>query len=207
MCWCYKNNKLIHVIINKIRCSLEDKCILEGLEKGEAKVFEYIFKKYFKLLVVYAKTYVEDIDLAQDITQDIFVKIYEKRESLSVYTSLKSYLYTSIRNKCFDYLKLEKIHRLHKETIKQTSSEIDEDEDKISEIELQEKIAIAIGKLPEQNQLIFRLSRLEGKTNQEIADTLGLSKRTVETHISNALKKLRILLLITIFLSFLMFFT
>jgi len=186
---------------------LEDKCILEGLEKGEAKVFEYIFKKYFKLLVVYAKTYVEDIDLAQDITQDIFVKIYEKRESLSVYTSLKSYLYTSIRNKCFDYLKLEKIHRLHKETIKQTSSEIDEDEDKISEIELQEKIAIAIGKLPEQNQLIFRLSRLEGKTNQEIADTLGLSKRTVETHISNALKKLRILLLITIFLSFLMFFT
>jgi len=207
VCWCYKNNKLIHVIINKIRCSLEDKCILEGLEKGEAKVFEYIFKKYFKLLVVYAKTYVEDIDLAQDITQDIFVKIYEKRESLSVYTSLKSYLYTSIRNKCFDYLKLEKIHRLHKETIKQTSSEIDEDEDKISEIELQEKIAIAIGKLPEQNQLIFRLSRLEGKTNQEIADTLGLSKRTVETHISNALKKLRILLLITIFLSFLMFFT
>lgn len=138
-----------------------------------------------------------DLDTAQDITQDVFVKIYEKRQLLEIHTSLKAYLYTAVRNNCFDHLKIHKIHQRHKDQIKQESSDlVIEDDDTVDQIELQDKIYKAIQTLPEQNQKIFKLSRFEAKTNQEIAELLNISKRTVETHISNALKKIKSLVLL-----------
>ncbi len=135
-----------------------------------------------------------DFDTAKDITQETFVKLYEKRDELVIHTSLKSFLYTSVRNRCLDYIKLHKIRQQHKDTILYESSTYteDEDTDQIRYTELQEKIHRIIKTLPTQNQKIFMLSRFGGKTNQEIADELNLSKRTVETHISNAIKKIKI---------------
>ena len=155
-----------------------------------------MFREHFKALTIYAKRYVQDLDSAQDITQEVFVRLYEKRSTLEIHTSLKAFLYTAVRNRCLDALRSNKTHQLHKEQIKSqteeiTSFTIDQDEQLIEQTALQQKLYNAINELPEQNQKIFRLSRLEGKTNQEIADQLHLTKRTVETHISNALKKLR----------------
>ncbi|MAQ75542.1 MAG: RNA polymerase sigma-70 factor [Aquimarina sp.] len=171
--------------------NVSDQLILQQLREGNESAFESVFRQYFKVLVVYAKKYVQDFDLAQDIAQEVFAGFYERRESVSIHTSLKSFLYTSVRNKCLDELKKNQIHDKHKDMIKHTSSAIEEDSDVVHKVELQEKIYKAIQKLPDQNQKIFRMSRLEGKSNQEIADELHLSKRTVETHISNALKTIK----------------
>lgn len=171
---------------------IDDSLLIKQIKKGNHKAYELLFYKYFKVLVVFAKKYLNDLDVAQDITQELFVQIYEKRESLHIHTNLKGFLYTSVKNRCLDYIKTSKIQSDHKNIIKeQLLDQHFDDTDFIEETELQEKIHKAILDLPEQNQKIFKLSRLEGKSNQEIANELGLSKRTVETHISNALKKLR----------------
>ncbi len=172
---------------------MSDQLIIQQIKNKNEKVFESLFKEYFKVLSLYAKKYVYDIDIAKDITQETFVKLYEKRENLVIHTSLKSFLFTSVRNKCLDYIKLNKIREQHQEAIKYQSSlsSEDDDDDKIRITELQQKLHNIIKTLPAQNQKIFMLSRFEGKSNQEIANEMNLSKRTVETHISNALKKIR----------------
>ena len=153
-------------------------------------------------MTLYASSYVNDVDIAKDITQDVFIKLYEKRQILQIHTSLKSYLYTSVRNRCLDHIKLHKIRELHKTQIYNSISEnVEEESTEVMQSELQAKINVAIASLPDRNREIFRLNRIDGLTNQEIADELNLSKRTVETHISNALKKIKemVLLLISVF--------
>ncbi|WP_298549022.1 RNA polymerase sigma-70 factor [uncultured Aquimarina sp.] len=172
------------------------------MTSGNTKFFESVFKEYFKPLTLYASSYVNDVDIAKDITQDVFIKLYEKRQILQIHTSLKSYLYTSVRNRCLDHIKLHKIRELHKIQIYNSISEnVEEESTEVMQSELQAKINVAIASLPDRNREIFRLNRIDGLTNQEIADELNLSKRTVETHISNALKKIKemILLLISVF--------
>ena len=185
-----------------------DQLLIEQIRGKNEKAFESVFKQYFSVLTVYAKKYVLDMDIAKDITQDTFMKLYEKREELTIHTSLKSFLYAAVRNKCLDYIKVNKIRDQHKDQIKYQSSisSEDEDDEKVRITELQQKIHSILKTLPTQNQKIFMMSRIEGKSNQEIADELGLSKRTVETHISNALKRIKqavLLILLLIISSFL----
>ena len=120
--------------------NVSDQLILQQLREGNESAFESVFRQYFKVLVVYAKKYVQDFDLAQDIAQEVFAGFYERRESVSIHTSLKSFLYTSVRNKCLDELKKNQIHDKHKDMIKHTSSAIEEDSDVVHKVELQEKI-------------------------------------------------------------------
>ena len=167
---------------------------VEHIRNGDAQAYEKLFHTYFEPLSLYTNTFLKDIDLAQDIVQQMFVTLYEKREQLQIHTSIKSYLYTAVRNRAMDHLRSQKIHSLHHEKIKASQSEIDTTEDEeVLRTELQQKLYHAIAQLPEQNLKIFRMSRMQGLSNQEIAEELGLTKRTVETHISNALKKLRTL--------------
>lgn len=185
-----------------------DQLLIEQIRGKNERAFESVFKQYFSVLTVYAKKYVLDIDIAKDITQETFMKLYEKREELTIHTSLKSFLYAAVRNKCLDYIKVNKIRDQHKDQIKYQSSisSEDEDDERIRVTELQQKIHSILKTLPTQNQKIFMMSRIEGKSNQEIADELGLSKRTVETHISNALKRIKqavLLILLLIISSFL----
>lgn len=171
---------------------MTEQLLIQKIRKGDDAAFESLFRQYFKVLTVYALRYLNDLDIAQDLTQDVFVRLYEQRTELKIHTSLKSYLYTIVRNRCLDYIKTNRIHNDHKQIIQNehTGSQADHS-DVVLEVELQERIFSAINELPEQRQKIFRLSRLEGKSNQEIADLLSITKRTVETHISNALKNLK----------------
>lgn len=171
---------------------MTDQQLVKKIRNGDDAAFEQLFRAYFKLLTVYAASFLKDLDVAQDLTQDVFVRLYERKSSLEIHSSLKSFLYTTVRNKCLDYIKINRIHNDHKEVIKKqfAGAEI-EHSDRVMQVELQQQIYNAIDALPEQRQKIFKLSRLNGKSNQEIASELDLSKRTVETHISNALKNLK----------------
>lgn len=138
-------------------------------------------------MTIYANRYVSDLDVAQDITQEVFIKLYEKRENLVIHTS--------VRNHCVDHVRSCKVQQLYNDSVQKEYSILPEvDSSYIKETELQEKIYKAIHALPKQNKKIFTLSLFEGKTNQEIADMLNISKRTVETHISNAIKRIKSLI-------------
>lgn len=171
---------------------MEDLKLISGLTKGDKRAFEELFQKYYSLLVVFANKMVKDMDSAKEIVQDTFVGFYEKREEIKIHTSLKAHLFQSVRNRSLNYLKRENTIRNHHQIIESESKDdVLNFNDTIEEVELEQKIYAAINSLPDKCQEIFRMSRFEGLTNQEIADHLTLSKRTVETQISKALRIIR----------------
>jgi RNA polymerase sigma-70 factor (family 1) len=161
-----------------------------NFSQGSKEAFETIFKLYYKRLVVFAKKYAEDIEIAKDIVQDVFIHLFEKRSKIKINTSLKSYLYQSTRNACLNHIEQYKIHSKHHQNIALTLKE-ETFKDQMEETELENMIYETIKKLPDQCQRIFNMNRIDGLKNQEIADKLKISKRTVETQISKALKFLR----------------
>ena len=117
--------------------------------------------------------------------------IYLNRHKLEIQTSLSGYLYRAVKNKCLDYLESQEIHKKHHEIILQSSPDHYRMDDSLNAAELMERFIEIIEHLPHRCQQIIRLSRIRGLTNAEIAETLGISKRTVEAQIGIALKRLR----------------
>jgi RNA polymerase sigma-70 factor (ECF subfamily) len=171
---------------------IDDNWLIKGIEEGREDAYKQLFHQYYAQLVVFARKVVLDDDLARDLVQDVFVTFYEKRKDIKIHSSLKAHLYQSVRNRCLNQLKHSQIRRDHHSNIYQDKKQ-DEAfvEDKLQETELEQKIHNIVKELPGQCKRIFEMSRFEGITNQEIADKLELSKRTVETQISKALKVLR----------------
>ena len=171
---------------------LSDVELQQGLEDGSEKAFQELFLRYYAQLVVFARKVVIDDDLARELVQDVIVNFYEKRKEIKIHSSLKAHLYQSVRNRCLNQIKHSQIRRDHHANIyinkKSEEAYVD---DKLEETELEQKIFSIIQTLPGQCKKIFEMSRFEGVSNQEIADDLNLSKRTVETQISKALKVLR----------------
>jgi RNA polymerase sigma-70 factor (ECF subfamily) len=153
--------------------------------------FEELFRQYYAPLVVYACKYVPETDVAREIVQDFFVKLYEKRSTLTIDTSLKSYLYRSVFNSCMNYINQRNIQQKHIRNIDMERNDEENLENEINSVELQNRIFNLIDALPPKCKKIFKMNRLEGMKNEEIALALHLSKRTVETQISKALKILR----------------
>lgn len=153
--------------------------------------FEQLFRQYYAPLVVYANKYVSDMDLAREIVQDFFVRLYEKRNNLSIDVSIKSYLYRSVFNCCINFINQKNIQDKHLKIILLERNDEENLENEINSVELQHKIYEVIEELPSKCRRIFKMNRMEGLKNDEIAQQLNLSKRTVETQISKALKILR----------------
>ncbi len=182
-----------------------EKELLEGIAAGSEKAYRQLFDQYFEPLTYFAYKYLQDIDVAQDLVQEAFGNLYEKRRELNITLSLKSYLYRSVQNSSFNVLRQNQMKEKHHAAIKSNSETVFTDQTiELNELEL--KIHRAIDKLPEQCGRIFKMSRFENLTNQEIADQLGISKRTVETQISKALRELRKTLIIFVLEFLLKFF-
>ncbi len=158
---------------------------------GGLSAFEQLFKRYYAPLVVYASKYVGGTEVAREVVQDFFVRLYEKRHSLTIDVSIKSYLYRSVYNCCINYINQRNNQDKHLKIIDIERNDEDNLEHEIFSVELQYKISQVIEELPAKCRMVFKMNRLEGMKNEEIALKLNLSKRTVETQISKALKILR----------------
>lgn len=162
----------------------------DELKSGDVDVYECIFKEYYRPLVVFALKYINNAETAREIVQDFFVKLYEKRHSVNIDTSLKSYLYKSVYNACLNYISQNEMRNRHfKNMALQTEDSVIDDQ--VAAVELQNRIYECIESMPEQCKKIFKMNRFEGLRNEQIAHKLNLSKRTVETQISKALRILR----------------
>lgn len=136
--------------------------------------------------------YVRDEQIAEEIVQEVFINIWERRESLTITTSIKSYLFTAIRNRSFNYLKLQLPKEQKKVDLDGVGfMEEDSREQEMIMDELKEYVHSAIESLPNKCRIIFNLSRNAGMTYKEIAEELDISVKTVENQIGLALKKLR----------------
>lgn len=172
-----------------------DHTLKQGLIAGNEGSYRTLFDDYYISLTVYARKFLGDMDTAREIVQDVFVRIYESRQQLGKVDFLKAYLYTSVRNSCLNYLKSDKLHQQHREKLRtEQSTKTDDITGQIQESELEDHIFRIVAGLPDRCREIFRMSRVEGLNNDEIANLCKISKRTVETQISKALKALRLAL-------------
>jgi len=162
--------------------------------------FDSIYINNFSRLFLFAKEYVLFDEEAENIVQDIFLMLWEKREALRVDVSLTAYLFTLVKNKCIDFLRHQMVEQMYSENVKHEYNEElnvklfaleSFDHNFSSEEDIETLLKNAIDKLPERCRLIFIKSRIEGKKYKEIAEELNLSVNTVEGQISIALKKLR----------------
>lgn len=164
--------------------------LINKLKTGDVAGYEALFKQYYKPLTGYARTIIKNEEEAEDIVQQLFVSVWEKRKDLEIHTSFKAMMYKSVYNNCLNKLKHESVKRSYSAEVLKTTSSINSHE-QIQYKELQNKITNSIDALPEQCAKIFKMSRFEYLTYQEIADRLNLSVKTVENQMGKALKVLR----------------
>ncbi len=159
--------------------------------------FKNIFHEYFQPLCHLSKHYLEDEDEAKEVVQDAFVKLWEIRENLNKDSNIRNFLFTLVKNNCLNILKRKQMLLKHHEKIKwiemhyQYMSLAKMGSDYLEFNELKEKIDLAIKNLPEHCRIVFEMSRFEELKNREIAEKLNITIKTVEAHLTKALKILR----------------
>ena len=169
----------------------DDNELYRKLKGGDEQAFKALFQKYYSAMCNFAGQLLPDSEMAEEIVQDLFVRIWEKRESISIDSSVKHYLFKSIRNQCLNQLQHLKIRKKYADRILE-SAQLDIDpEQYLIEGELFKRIEKSIESLPPKRKEIFRLSREKGLRYKEIADELSISIKTVEAQMGLALKYLR----------------
>jgi len=155
-------------------------------------VFEQLFKKHFRELHAYAFSLLKDWDVAEEIVQSLFLKLWEKNEWSHIQTSIKSYLYKSVYHDSLNYIRRQKVQlKYQTSTAYAMKNDTDDAAGKLKMSELEQHLNQALGKLPEKCRAIFQLSRFQELKYQEIATQLDISIKTVETHMGKALRILR----------------
>jgi len=164
--------------------------LLSLIESGDQNAFTAFYSDNFRKLILVSDKYVNGTHVAEEIVQNIFLKIWEDTTALKGINSIKAYLYRSVVNASINHVNREKNIEKHHNLIAENLTESD-----IDTLDEQNELIVLlhdeIDRLPSKCQHVFRLSRLEGKKYRDIALELGISEKTVENHMSNALKRLR----------------
>jgi RNA polymerase sigma-70 factor (ECF subfamily) len=162
------------------------------LKGRDPEVFGQLFKAHFRPLRRYAFTFVQEQQLAEDIVQTIFHKLWERIEVLNFSDSIAAYLYRAVYNESLNAVKHNKVKRIYRSWLHRTMSlQSDNATKKLHQDELEKRLHAAISELPQQCRTIFQLSRFEGLRYQDIGLRLGISPKTVENQMSKALRILR----------------
>lgn len=164
---------------------------VEALNADTTAVFEKVFKEHFKGLHSYAFTIIKDDADAEEIVQNVFFKLWERREQMAELQSVNAYLYRAVYNESLNYLKHQKVKMAYQSHTVHSNQQASNPADSASLKELEAKIQTAMNDLPEQCRTVFQLSRFEELKYREIADRLGISVKTVENQMGKALKVLR----------------
>ena len=168
-----------------------DKQLIRAIRNGDTKSFEKLFEKYYDKYFSFACALLHDTDAAEDVLQNVFLKIWLGRERLDENRSIENYLLVSVRNEIFDWLRLKYNQVVvHEEDVEKEDVSADI-EASLAWAETSDKMDAIIRKMPPQRQRIFLMSRYSNMSSKDIADSLDLSVRTVERHIYLALKDLK----------------
>ena len=167
----------------------EDAQYVQRLILGEHSAFRYLFMKYFPKMKYFISHFVKSDAIAEELAQDIFMKIWEHREKLSNVQSFDSYIYRMSKNLSLNYLEHKYVEDLYMENYQGETESTIEGELYAREMELLEQLTV--NQMPSQRKTIYEMSRKKGMKNEEIATALGISKKTVENHLNLALKEIR----------------
>ena len=165
---------------------------IKQISLGNLKAFEQLFRTYYQMLCGYALKFIGEPDSAEEIVQDLFYTLWEKRSELQISTSVKSYMYTAVHNKCLKFIQHQAVEQKYRRYYLKHGSEAETEPDNPANLgEMQQIIEQTLDSLPERCGRIFRLNRFEGLKYQEIALKLSISVKTVEANMGKALRILR----------------
>jgi len=171
---------------------MDNKEMTADLVNENEAVFEQLFKKHFRELHAYSFSLLKDWDVAEEIVQSLFLKIWEKNEWSHIQTSIKSYLYKSVYHDSLNYIRRQKVQlKYQTSTAYAMKNDTDDAAGKLKMSELEQHLSRALGRLHGQRRAIFQRSRFQKLKYQEIATQLDIYIKTVETHMGKALRILR----------------
>ena len=171
--------------------------ILTNLKRGKKKAFKKVFAIYYPRLEKYACYFIANRQEAEDIVQDVFVQVWENRDSIKTDSNFDSWLFTLVRNRCLNVLKKQMIEKKYIEKIHVNSEELYNisfglNEDFLSmEKLLYEELEKIIEEMPERCQSAFCMKWKEGKKIREIADIMGISTTMVDKHLAKGMEIVR----------------
>lgn len=175
--------------------SATEKGYIEAVSKGDEQAFEALFLHYFPRIKGFISGILQNGEEAEDISQDIFVSMWQNRERLTCIDNLNAYLFRIAKNTVFRHIERSLLFKDYQEQQTERSllfpTNNDSIEEEIYAKELEYLISIAVEKMPSQRKRIYQMSRMEGLSNEEIAERLVISKRTVENHLTLALADIR----------------
>ena len=178
-----------------VNCDPQEQDLLRQLIRGDIAGYEVLFHKYYPTFFAFIKGMTKETAVAEDIAQNIFMKVWLNREKLDAAKSIRNYLFVLAKHEIYNYFRTKS--RSHTSTRAPTPRRApnlpsrNEIEEKLDLAETAEQVEIIVGKMPPQRQQIFRMSRFEHMPSREIAEQLNLSVRTVDKHLELALKELR----------------
>lgn len=158
---------------------MENELLLKQLAEGNRKVFKSIFEDYYRPLCGFSRKFIDDSDVCDDIVQESFLGLWNKRSEIASYNAIKSYLYSSVRNACLNHLRHTDVRNRNEEQIKKLSSDW-YSEDSLIEEEVHAQIYEAIKELSPQSRKVIIMT-MNGLTNPEMAAELDVTVNTVKT--------------------------
>ena len=171
---------------------INEKGLIDQIKEGKKHAFQKLYETYAPRLYKFAMAYLKNESEAEELVQNVFIKIWEKREDLDHSKNLKSYIYKLSINTIYVFIRKRNIENAFIDYAKNNYKEDDNNTwHTVILNEMQANLSKLVAKLPEQQRKIYHLSKEKGMTNDEIARELDLSKRTVENHLYRALTYLK----------------
>lgn len=171
---------------------LDEKELLPRLQQSDENAFTEIYNHYWKKLFCVAAHKLHNLAEAEEVVQDIFLELWKRRAELNIATCLNAYLAVCVKYKVIDLLAKRARQLRHRQYTSQQTHLPDPSPEQVLQFEtLKEQLLKETAKLPGKCRLVFQLSREEGYSHKHIAKHLGISEKTVESHLSKALRNLR----------------
>jgi RNA polymerase sigma-70 factor, Bacteroides expansion family 1 len=165
--------------------------LIEELTEGNQEAFRTVFKAAYPQVRAFSKGFTKNDADADDIAQQVFIKLWTKRAILANVRNFETYLYTITKNTVLNHMASQKAFMVDISDVRNLSTENTSPLEQIEASDLQLLIDMTVENMPPQRQAVYKLSRVEGLSNDQIAEKLGLQKKTVENHLNLALGEIR----------------
>jgi RNA polymerase sigma-70 factor (ECF subfamily) len=170
---------------------MDDRALLERLKSGDEEAFDSMFRDHYPHLVTFGQSLLRDRTAAEDVAQDVMLELWRRRVELNIQESLRAYLLRATRNRSLNQLRHANVERRAEPHLVGEESVNASGASKLVASELRNALTEAVAELPPGCREVFQLSRGQGLRYAEIASTLGISVKTVESQMGKALRHLR----------------